>query len=94
MLRSFDYVATTVEFERDLGDRCKRWREETRRYFLDRYWASMDADLLPPTGEREALLGLYELEKALYELSYELEHRPHWARIPLRALASLAASRR
>jgi len=36
--------------------------------------------------ERPLLESLYLLEKAIYELGYELENRPDWAEIPLRAL--------
>jgi maltose alpha-D-glucosyltransferase/alpha-amylase len=32
------------------------------------------------------LLGLFELEKALYELRYELSNRPTWAGIPLQGI--------
>jgi predicted trehalose synthase len=35
------------------------------------------------------LLDLFLLDKALYELNYELNNRPEWARIPLRGLSEL-----
>ena len=38
--------------------------------------------LIPGQG----LLGLFELEKAIYELRYELNNRPEWVRIPLRGI--------
>jgi maltose alpha-D-glucosyltransferase / alpha-amylase len=34
---------------------------------------------------------LFEIEKALYELRYELGSRPDWASIPLRALTAFSA---
>jgi maltose alpha-D-glucosyltransferase/alpha-amylase len=34
------------------------------------------------------LLDLFEIEKALYELRYELRNRPDWAGIPLRSLVA------
>ena len=43
-----------------------------------------------PPGARGALLALFELEKALYELRYEINNRPAWVRIPLAGLRALA----
>jgi len=46
--------------------------------------------LLPPTrDERQVLLDAYLLEKAVYELSYELNNRPDWVRIPLQGIRQL-----
>ena len=36
------------------------------------------------------LLDLFELEKALYELRYELDNRPDWVGVPLAGIAALA----
>ncbi len=48
-------------------------------------------ELLPTEHEgREALLHAFVLEKALYELRYELDNRPSWVPLPLAALADLA----
>jgi len=41
----------------------------------------------------DALIRLFEIEKAYYELQYELDHRPDWAWIPERGIAALAGSR-
>ena len=40
----------------------------------------------------QGLLGLFELEKALYELSYELGNRPNWAGIPLQGILDWIAA--
>ena len=40
----------------------------------------------------KGLLGLFELEKALYELSYELGNRPNWAGIPLQGILDWIAA--
>ena len=40
--------------------------------------------------EATALLDLFELEKALYELRYELDNRPDWVGVPLAGIAALA----
>ena len=44
----------------------------------------------PDAAQLERLLQAFLVEKALYELGYELNSRPEWARIPLQALATLA----
>jgi maltose alpha-D-glucosyltransferase/alpha-amylase len=48
---------------------------------------------LQPQGpdELRILLHAYVLEKALYELDYELNHRPDWVRIPLQGIMSILA---
>lgn len=83
MLRSFAYAAGTVELEGGAaGDRLT----PTRRAFLDGYRSSAAA-LLPRAAPAErALLEVFELEKLLYELRYEIGHRPAWVRIPTRDL--------
>jgi maltose alpha-D-glucosyltransferase/alpha-amylase len=49
--------------------------------------------LLPSAPVQTAsLLDLFLLDKALYELSYELNNRPDWVRIPLRGILALLPS--
>jgi predicted trehalose synthase len=50
----------------------------------------VEPSLLPP-GESNArtLLTIFELEKAVYELRYELNNRPDWVRIPVAGIARL-----
>ena len=59
--------------------------------FLHTYLAyAGPASLLPPTREEcQVLLDAYLLEKAVYELSYELNNRPDWVRIPLQGIRHL-----
>ena len=60
---------------------------QARKLFLDGYLdAVQSAGILPPSPQLERLIGIFELEKAVYELRYELEHRPDWVRIPVSAL--------
>jgi maltose alpha-D-glucosyltransferase/alpha-amylase len=71
-----------------------RWRDEASAAFLTGY-AGTDGidDLLPADTEgRDALLHAFVLEKALYELRYELDNRPTWVPLPLAALAALGQS--
>ena len=53
----------------------------------------MDASLLPG-GEAQVanLLSIFELEKALYELRYELNNRPDWIPIPVAGIRRLLDS--
>ena len=50
----------------------------------------IDQSLLPPPGPaRDDLLAACELEKALYELRYELNNRPDWVHVPLAGIERL-----
>ena len=62
----------------------------TPRLFLESYLETVDASLLPP-GEAaiERLLAVFELEKAVYELRYELDNRPDWVGIPVAGIERL-----
>jgi maltose alpha-D-glucosyltransferase/alpha-amylase len=99
MLRSFSYAAATLAMEaarvepRTRELRAARWERDVRRAFMEAYLRAPDdeaAELLPADEERvRRLTALFEAEKAFYELSYELNHRPAWAWIPMRGLARL-----
>lgn len=86
MLRSFSYAAATsqVGFAQD-------WAAAAGQSFLRGYWTTAgDAPFVPRTvEEKELLVDVMLMEKALYELRYELDNRPDWVIIPLRGLASL-----
>jgi maltokinase len=89
MLRSFAYAATAAELTRD-ADIPDDWEERARERFLESYLETVDATLLPP-GEAaiERLLAVFELEKAVYELRYELDNRPDWVGIPVAGIERL-----
>jgi len=89
MLRSFAYAATTAEVTRD-ADVPEDWEERARERFLESYLETVDATLLPP-GEAaiDRLLAVFELEKAVYELRYELDNRPDWVGIPVAGIERL-----
>ena len=83
MLRSFAYAASASTLQRGV-DPPDDWEEKCRAQFLEGYIATVDATLLPG-GEQaiERLLTVFELEKAVYELRYELNNRPDWVGIPV-----------
>jgi trehalose synthase-fused probable maltokinase len=89
MLRSFAYAATAAELTRD-ADVPEDWEERARERFLESYLETVDQALLPP-GEAaiERLLAVFELEKAVYELRYELDNRPDWVGIPVAGIERL-----
>jgi len=91
MLRSFSYVEHSalrsvahdeVEFHK-LAPLANAWKAEVRNEFLAAYHETAQGSALTPG---QGLLGLFELEKALYELRYELTNRPTWAGIPLQGI--------
>ncbi|HVM69434.1 MAG TPA: hypothetical protein VM204_06315, partial [Gaiellaceae bacterium] len=83
MLRSFAYAASAAQLQRGVEPPAD-WEERSRRAFLDGYLATVEPSLLP-AGEQsiERLLTVFELEKAVYELRYELGNRPDWVGIPV-----------
>ena len=91
MLRSFAYVASASEQQRG-NPVPEAWEHRARQTFLTGYRETVEPTLLPP-GERatESLLGIFELEKAVYELRYELDHRPEWVGIPVAGIERLLA---
>ncbi|MGH7318878.1 MAG: DUF5752 family protein, partial [Candidatus Rokuibacteriota bacterium] len=69
---------------------AEAWEDGARTAFLEGYldetWAR-GATFLPRQREAlEALLRVYELDKAVYEIDYEITHRPGWLPIPLDGL--------
>lgn len=98
MLRSFDYAARAGLppcASPEALARAATWRLQARSAFLEGWGegvAGSRATSGDPVAER-ALRDRYELEKAFYELRYELGHRPDWAAIPLSGLAELAGER-
>jgi maltokinase len=92
MLRSFSYVTAGSEILRGVVA-PEDWEERARAAFLDGYFARIDAALLPP-GEAPTrqLLAVFELEKAVYELRYELNNRPDWVAIPVAGVVRLLES--
>ncbi|MGH3794956.1 MAG: maltokinase N-terminal cap-like domain-containing protein [Pseudonocardiaceae bacterium] len=87
MLRSFDYAANHTP----LGDAepqqraaALEWATRNQDAFCDGY-----AQVAPDPREQAVLLRAFELEKAVYEVGYEHNNRPHWLQIPLAAIARL-----
>ncbi len=103
MLRSFHYAAYSALFslkkmgvwdvtdENFLESCADVWYFWVRITFLQTYLETAEhADFLPKNRHKfEILLNIFLLEKAIYELAYELNNRPDWAKVPLRGLRQL-----
>ncbi|POB09138.1 maltose alpha-D-glucosyltransferase [Sulfobacillus sp. hq2] len=95
MVRSFHYAALTQALRQEefgvafdtLRPWAIAWFQAATVRFLDSYRASMPAPLLPEWGTD--WLSAFILEKAIYELRYELRNRPAWTRIPMEGILSL-----
>ncbi|MDQ3443604.1 MAG: hypothetical protein M3490_08360 [Chloroflexota bacterium] len=92
MLRSIDYaVATATQLSTSTSPRdLFAWREDAERAFIDGYLGVVGREtqaLVPadPQAFAEAL-DIFMIEKALYEVRYELDNRPDWLEIPFGAL--------
>jgi maltokinase len=89
MLRSFAYAASATELQRGVPA-PEDWEPAARERFLRGYFETVDPSLLPPAqGAATTLLTVFELEKAVYELRYEVDNRPDWVSIPVAGIVRL-----
>ena len=100
MLRSFSYAALTglVASTAARPEECERlepwadlWETWVGAAFLRAYLAAVDAAAFVPSNpeDLDLVLQAFVLDKAFYELSYELNNRPDWVHIPLNGLMRL-----
>lgn len=100
MLRSFNYAAhaalfrITVDRPGDLPvleSRARDWERRTAQAFLGAYFEDIqgyEPHLVAPEHARD-LIKFFTLEKALYEVRYELGNRPDWVEIPVKGILNL-----
>jgi maltose alpha-D-glucosyltransferase/alpha-amylase len=102
MVRSFDYAAAMAwsrwrEAHEGDGEAARAkavsWRDATRGAFLRAYFDTTGG-AAPATDLTAALLDLFTLQKAIYEIGYELSNRPGWVRIPLAGVIDVLADPR
>ncbi|WP_213769470.1 maltose alpha-D-glucosyltransferase [Bradyrhizobium sp. dw_78] len=105
LIRSIDYSATAA-LERALkvapDENGKlmaalvEWRDRATAAFLAAYREAMTNQNLWPADRRAArqMLNFFLLEKAFYEIEYELAHRPDWLRVPLTGMLRILSEQR
>lgn len=94
MVRSFHYAARAALVERgrdidpELAELAGEWEARAVDALWHGYTRGTEATELAPADEydQRALLQAFELDKAVYEVSYELAHRPAWVTIPTTAI--------
>ncbi|XAS64599.1 1,4-alpha-glucan branching enzyme [Micrococcaceae bacterium Sec5.8] len=88
MLRSFDYAAGAAEREQADANVPETWVDDCAEAFLAGY-----AEVIPGGIDRDSpLFVALWLDKALYEVIYELRNRPDWLSIPVQASRRLLGS--
>ena len=100
MLRSLDYAAhtavlTTAEVDPEAAlQLVRRWQALATQAFLEGYAEGIGGCACHPSDPVQArqLTELFVLEKALYEVNYELNNRPDWVAIPLQGVLSVVAA--
>lgn len=100
MIRSFHYAAygslvldshiRPEDFSK-LVPFVEQWYHYMSGFFMRAYLDTVEGSSFVPNNQedREILLTTFLLEKALYELNYELNNRPGWVSIPLRGIKAL-----
>ncbi|HEX8455669.1 MAG TPA: maltose alpha-D-glucosyltransferase [Longimicrobium sp.] len=100
MLRSFNYAVRVALKDYRTDDYRTRmslerwaaaWEREARTLFLGAYRATVaGSPIVPADADVFArALAVFELEKAVYELGYEMNNRPDWIWVPLEGIRSI-----
>jgi maltokinase len=88
ILRSFSYAASAGPLLRGVAPPAD-WESRARAQFLEGYRETVEQSLVPSGPSMDKLLSVFELEKSVYELRYELNNRPDWVRIPVAGIVRM-----
>lgn len=105
MIRSFHYAAYAAMFSAPfykpesfagLSAWAELWSSAASEAFLESYLKTADGAVFVPRDKEEsaAMLKIFTLEKAVYELGYELDNRPSWAAIPLAGILKIIGGKK
>jgi maltokinase len=96
MVRSCGYAAQVAlrdingTDDAELRRLADEWERHNAERFLAGYEGYDDVDrVLPPVEARHVVRRAFELDKAVYEVGYEIGHRPDWVEIPMAAVTRL-----
>jgi len=100
MMRSFYYASCAVLMQRThvraedvhyLAPWTQAWYRYNAQTFLSSYLETVRGASFLPSDQEELgiMLDAFLLDKAVYELGYELNNRPDWISIPLKGIAEL-----
>jgi maltose alpha-D-glucosyltransferase/alpha-amylase len=103
MMRSFDYAMRMALAEHRTLDLVRQntlrvwsdaWLDAVRTAFLDSYRDTLGESPLAPRDpvSFQRVLSVFELEKAVYELGYEMNNRPAWIWIPIQGIRTILES--
>jgi maltose alpha-D-glucosyltransferase/alpha-amylase len=102
MMRSFQYAAYSALWQPAMRPEdvpfLERWADvwyrEMSSTFLQSYLAATSDAPFIPRNESDLRIALeaYLLDKAVYEIGYELNHRPDWVVIPIRGIKHILKS--
>jgi len=102
LLRSLSYLAAAADMDREVVSEVDdiRHRQLITRFielaepaFLSAYFTAVEKSdaLMQSNDNRDRVLDLFLLEKAAYEVAYEVRSRPHWLPLPLAGFSAIAS---
>jgi maltokinase len=99
IIRSLDYAAMAASLGNTESEELSplsfkalmTWRDQSTETFLGSYRETIGLSVLWPDNaeDADAMLNFFLLEKALYEVEYELAYRPGWLAVPLQGVMQL-----
>jgi maltose alpha-D-glucosyltransferase/alpha-amylase len=105
MIRSFHYAAygslfldnqIRPEDIEQLLPHVEQWYHYMSGFFVGAYLETVNGSSFVPkqTEDLEIMLQTFLMQKAVYELNYELNNRPDWVTVPLRGIKSIVMKNR
>ena len=102
MIRSFHYAARTAldataeqsTINNAMISWSRAWHEWMSAVFVGAYFETAAGAPFLPAADADLILDIFLLEKAFYELKYELNNRPDWIHIPLSDIVDIIGKKK